>query len=330
MQNNYDSVVDSYFLPKKNKFEYCVDAIKKSSNPFNITSDESENFDAKVSIKKLGETRYFLSEGSSPVTAWRTGKDIALVDDHPFHLIMPLTNFCVFTQRKTDAELALGDFVLIDTKQEFKATMSGTQGIFLSIPASIIRTWIPNPENYVAHALRGDKGWSGQLSSYFRNLNALISGNADRRTQITMIEHILSILMFALEESHCFFSPGVGIYSKNKGLYKLMHSWLRANYMDTEITTSGLASRFNISTKELHRQFRNTEEKSSFFSILSSMRLTAAIAMLKDPSFSKLTISEIGFRVGFIDSAYFGRVFKKFLKCSPGKFTMQLTKNTIL
>ncbi|QRX83413.1 AraC family transcriptional regulator [Glaciimonas sp. PAMC28666] len=327
MRNNYDSVIDSDFFPAKNRFEYCVDAIKKSSNPFNITSGESENFDAKVSIKKLGETCYFLSEGCSPVTAWRTDKDIALVDDHPFHLIMPLTNFCVFTQRKTDAELEMGDFVLIDTKQEFQATMSGTQGIFLSIPDAIIRTWIPNPENYVGQTLRGNTGWSIQLSSYFRNLNTMISGNADRRTQIIMIEHILSIFMFALEESHIFGSPIAGVYLKNKDLYKRMHSWLRANYMDPEITASGLASRFNISTKELHRQFANTADKSTFFSILRSMRLTAAIAMLKDSS-SKLTISEIGFRSGFIDSAYFGRVFKKFLKCSPGRFTMELTKNT--
>jgi len=321
MCNNYDSVITGDFLSEPQRFGYWVNIINNSPNPIQIDSSERADFNAKVSILNMGETNYFLSEGKSPLAAHRTRQDIARANTHPFHLMVKLMGGGSVRQRKSDAILSAGDFVLIDTKQELESTMDNSQAILLSIPDALVRAWIPNPEDYVGRVLRGHKGWPAVLASYLSNLDTTIVRGAKRHQHILMVEHILSIYLFALEEANFIRKPD-DIFSKKQkiDLYIPMYNWLRENYMDSEISAALIARHFGISTREVHRQFSLSPEKSTFLEVLRAMRLTAAVRMLKDPHFSLLTISEIGYRSGFIDSAYFGRVFRKIMNCSPGVF----------
>ncbi|MGS0741583.1 helix-turn-helix transcriptional regulator [Glaciimonas sp. GG7] len=91
--------------------------------------------------------------------------------------------------------------------------------------------------------------------------------------------------------------------------------------MDPEISVAHIGKEFSISTREVHRQFAHKEDMSTFLDTLRSIRLAAAVRMLKDPGFAHISVSEIGYRAGFIDSAYFGRVFRKKMNCSPGIFS---------
>jgi len=214
-----------------------------------------------------------------------------------------------------------GDFVLVDTKQELMCTTENSDWIFVLLPEALIRAWIPNPENYVARILQGGKGWAAVLSSYLRNLKPEAIAITKQSQHLQMVEHILSLYSFALEEACLIRKPDL-LYStyKRTDLYVRMYNWLRENYMDSEISAMYAAQHFGISIREVHRRFALISQGSTFLGTLRAMRITAAVRMLKDPNFSALTVAEIGYRSGFDEPAYFGRVFRQALGCSPGMF----------
>lgn len=321
MRNTSSSVIAADFLPEHKRFEYWADVVNKSLNPIELDSTDRKSFDAKVEMYNVGEATYFLSRGKSPFSVHRTRQLIAQADSHPFHLIVRLIGGGEIKQGKREAKLCTGDVVLVDTKQVVVSTMENSHSILLSIPDVIIRAWIPKPEDCVAQPLQTHKGWAAVLMSYLRNLNPQIIDDAQHHQHGLMIEHLLSIYLFALEETGIIKKqdPLSASYQRTD-LYVRMYNWLRENYMNPDLTAAQIAQHFGVSTREVHRQFSLTPERSTFLETLRAMRLTAAVRMLKDSNFSTLTISEIGYRSGFNDSVYFGRVFRKILNCSPGAF----------
>ena len=63
----------------------------------------------------------------------------------------------------------------------------------------------------------------------------------------------------------------------------------------------------------------------TFVEYISKLRIKKAKEMLKHTSMS---VSEIGYEVGFNDSAYFNRVFKKEESCTPTGYRKKLEKST--
>ncbi|MGS0741582.1 AraC-like ligand-binding domain-containing protein [Glaciimonas sp. GG7] len=187
-------------LPERKRFQFWEDVFNKSKNPIAIDTSERENFHAKVNMFGLGDATYVLSEGTSPFTGLRTSELAAQGNNHPFQLAITLEGSGNIKQGKFEADVSAGDVVLFDTKQDASIKMENSKFILLSIPESFVRTWIPNPEDYVAHPLPTNKGWAGVLSSYLRNLNPKTIGRVPHNDHILVVEHVLSIYLLALEE----------------------------------------------------------------------------------------------------------------------------------
>ena len=59
----------------------------------------------------------------------------------------------------------------------------------------------------------------------------------------------------------------------------------------------------------------------SFYDILNGVRINAARELLADP---KLKVGDIGFMVGYSDTAHFSRIFKKLCGCSANEYRNRL------
>jgi YesN/AraC family two-component response regulator len=64
--------------------------------------------------------------------------------------------------------------------------------------------------------------------------------------------------------------------------------------------------------------------KSSFTDYLSSVRITQAKSLLRDPD---LTVKDVTYRVGYIDPNYFSRVFKKSEGMSPSEYRSHILQD---
>ena len=322
MNSTCSATISNSFLPKNDRFQYWADTVCQTLNPIALDSSERHNFCAEIDILKIANTSLVRSKGSNPVSARRTRAHIAQADDHTFHLVIKLAGKAVVTQGKKTAIVQAGDLILVDTKQSFSATMEDSESVMLSVPQALMHTWIPNPEDYVGQSLQGNIGWTNILQSYLQRIDVEMISNTNEHQHRMMVEHILSLYSFALEESNLVSDDTTPLSTLNKtGLYKSMYSWLKENFVNPDISTIHIANHFSVSTREIHRQFALATSGFSFLDTLRKMRMTAAVRMLKDPKFATLTIAEIGYRCGFDDPAYFGKVFRKFLGMSPGAFS---------
>lgn len=82
---------------------------------------------------------------------------------------------------------------------------------------------------------------------------------------------------------------------------------------DSEFNVDELCRRLNVSQSTLYRKLKVTTGQSTN-EFIQNIRLRYAARLLKETS---KTISEITFEVGFSDSSYFSRAFRKCFGCSP-------------
>jgi len=314
------SSVHTDVLPGKQRFEYWADVVSKTLNPVQIDSRARDNFDASIETQKLGDAAYVFSQGESQILARRTNQQISQAGSHSFLLMLRRSGHGLIRQAKNEATYGAGDIVLVDTKQEVVSDMDNTNITILSFPAELIRTWDPRPEDHVAQVMRGNKGWGAVLSTYLSNLTSQVMATTTEAQHVQMLEHVLSLYSFVIEETGMFSKDVLMSAYKKNDLYLRIYNWLSENYMDPEICAIRIAQRFGISIREVHRLFAASSKDSTFLETLRSMRLTAAARMLKDDHFSKLSIAEIGYRSGFDEPAYFGKVFRHCMGCTPGAF----------
>ena len=94
-----------------------------------------------------------------------------------------------------------------------------------------------------------------------------------------------------------------------------IQEWMHSCYND-EITLDILAEKFDISTRSLNRRFKHATGKSPM-QYLQQVRIENARELLKT---SNLSISEVGYNVGYPDNSYFSALFHKAMSVSPKEY----------
>lgn len=108
---------------------------------------------------------------------------------------------------------------------------------------------------------------------------------------------------------------------KNKMLVQKVCSYVKENYQ-TEISLEEAAEMIGYSSfyfAKLMREYFNM----SFIDYLTSVRINKAKELLK---VTDLTVSEIGYKVGYNDANYFTRVFKRTVGITPTQFKRKHTE----
>jgi len=85
---------------------------------------------------------------------------------------------------------------------------------------------------------------------------------------------------------------------------------------DSSLDVQFLAGKLNISRTSLHNKLTSTMNMSAT-KFINSVRINKSKELMRT---TDLTFSEIAYKVGFGDSAYFSRIFKKLTGKTPGEF----------
>lgn len=97
-----------------------------------------------------------------------------------------------------------------------------------------------------------------------------------------------------------------------------MISYIQQNYQE-RIRLEDIAAAAAVSRRECIRCFQSSIQKTPFEYLLE-YRLEMAERLLQN---TELPIGEIALQTGFTDSAYFGKMFKKYRGMSPGQYRRQ-------
>jgi AraC-like DNA-binding protein len=168
--------------------------------------------------------------------------------------------------------------------------------------------------------LRGNKGWTGVLANYLRAMSLEHLSTVANQFEREMVgEHVLSMLSMALSQNELAHDPEV-VSARDRALHDRMRMWIRDHYADPEVSAAKLAADFNVSVRYVHKAFASAGRGMTFLEAVQRERMEAAVRMLRTSSISNMQISQIAYRCGFTDPAYFGLVFRKYQGCAPGAF----------
>lgn len=103
--------------------------------------------------------------------------------------------------------------------------------------------------------------------------------------------------------------------SKNIERLKIIMIFINEHYNE-QITLEDIAHEINICKSECCRFFK-THMKESLFDYLLNYRIEKSLSMLR---YDKYNITEISSRVGFSSPAYFTKIFKRKMSCSPREY----------
>jgi AraC-like DNA-binding protein len=100
--------------------------------------------------------------------------------------------------------------------------------------------------------------------------------------------------------------------------WRLLQQSVEALLSDPSLTPAMVATSHGISTRHLHRLFR--QKGVSFGTYVRMRRLQHCREDLADPDLGALRLTEIAYRWGFSDSAHFSRCFKAAFGCTAREF----------
>lgn len=108
---------------------------------------------------------------------------------------------------------------------------------------------------------------------------------------------------------------------KEDKLVLMVAEYLKGHFQEN-LSLNQVAEEFQMSSYHLSKMFRKTMGK-TFIEYLTELRIGRAKSLLMDGG---LTVTEIAFSVGYQDSGYFSKVFRKATGLSPREFSDSVSK----
>lgn len=99
-------------------------------------------------------------------------------------------------------------------------------------------------------------------------------------------------------------------------------AFLRENFHRQDLTLERIARVVHLSPAYLSHLF-SKELNMTMTQYLTGVRLEAARALLRD---TEMSVSELAMQVGYDDPGYFCKIFKKYMKTSPGAYRQQFRR----
>lgn len=152
-----------------------------------------------------------------------------------------------------------------------------------------------------------------QDESMRKKIKLLLSDYADRQSAFHPCRQRSSFLDLLLFLCRSFRRKETD--DTDDSLVERVISFFTGNYQE-KITIADLCSRFGTNRNTLAKKFRE-ERGIPVMESLSSIRINMAASLLRSTG---LPVVDILYRVGFNDTAHFGRTFKKFTGISPSGY----------
>lgn len=240
----------------------------------------------------------------------------------PYHIFINNRRHQVLTET-TSTVLEPGDVTLTNPSCATSMdTYSPSQSIGLSVPASVLRKYVPVPEQAIGVRFSGENGLSRIVSQMLVSMWQLAESGA-----LASVGNKLAINMLEVFSVCCYLDKPEIYHSDNSHarlaqIKQLIDDSL--NNFDSEVGIKELADKLGLSTRYIQMLF--AKDNNTVSKYIRNRRLDACRRQLADPAWLSRSITEIAFNWGFNSSAYFSRVFREQYGVCPREFRAQAVK----
>ena len=266
-------------------------------------------FGIAAAITSPSETQYtYLSSRAQAFTLPRVDKSMALL----LHLIEGRGQ--AVSGRSEPIGMMSGDFVFGAPGQPVRLSFEDDVRLFvLRIPRGILtpRLLAPIPEEL--QLISGESGFAAVFNDMLISLSSklgTISAEQFRTIETTLADFLAASL---LHEGDVAMLGGIN--GRRAGLLHRISQTIERRLIEPELSLADIAEEHGMSVRNLQKLFEAFDKTFSIY--VRSRRLERAREDLASPLCDQLSISEICFRWGFTDPAYFSRTFRDEFGVSP-------------
>lgn len=162
--------------------------------------------------------------------------------------------------------------------------------------------------------LKPDVQWQKNILKYIKKVFSLWN-EKPYGYELEIRNYLGSLWLNIIREVKEEIKDSVSAVSHDEERVKLALQYIHERYAEN-ISLNNIAMIANISKSECCRSFKRILRVTPFEYLMEYRTLKASELLLK----SKKSISIIAFDVGFNGISYFGKVFKKYMNCSPSEY----------
>lgn len=291
--------------------------------PLDLSSPAAAFNVGRLSVHDVASIRIGVID-SDPMTVKRNPAHIRRSGDDYYMMPITASNSLALTQRDRECEVRPGDLAFIGTGDPYVYSQpERTMIAAVRLPAEMIRERIPWVDDMTARQCSRERPlvriFLDLLRSMVHNSSTLKGPEADllRRSLFDLLALALTV-------------PGEAVSDESSvrlaHRQRILH-FIEARIFDKELSSSLVASCLGLSARYIQRIF--AERGETLTEVIRRRRIMAAQQLLKNRNFLSKSVEEISYVAGFVDPAYFSRVFRQETGMSPGEYRKAHTADTM-
>jgi AraC-like DNA-binding protein len=209
-----------------------------------------------------------------------------------------------------------GDFTLCDSSVPHHLNCSdGTELIILRIAPDVLRSYLPDPEQFCGLRLVADEGITGAAANLTQKLWSLAESGLPEKFSAMVARNVLDLMSTSYAMAFDTALADTSAVSARKLQAK---RYIEMHLREPDLTPCTVASALGISPRYLRMLFCGGSENASRY--ILRCRLEECAKQLASALWRGHTITEIAFSSGFNSAAHFTRVFRDEYGVTPTHF----------
>lgn len=285
----------------------------------------AEDIDAAIDVRNVGKLECLRVWQPSPSRAQRTAKQISNNNPGRYVLKMQLVGQSHIEQNNHSVTISPGEVIILDSARPVSFRCD-TKCHFLAlhVPKELLDGRGVEWEDYLATHCPAPTAAMLQsiLMSAFEWSPSLSEGQCQIAGDAALSLLSAGFLSEIGDEMSC---SETSFTAQN--LLKSIWAHIFTHLSDESLSPSLIAKAHHISERQLHRLFEPLGISVSRY--IRKARLERCAKAFRDPACLNMSITEIAFRNGFSDSAYFSHLFRNEFGDTPRQYRMQAKRYSL-
>jgi AraC-like DNA-binding protein len=316
-----ESSLTTIGLPKVERVPFWADLVCSSFVELDCEVPAPEAFHGKIDRLQAGELELYHVTSSQHVVT-RTRARIARSNEDGFLLSLQTSGRGTVSQGGRQAVLQAGDFAIYDTTRPYDLRFDDDfSQLVLRLPRRIVTGRIAEIDRLTAQPIAGNRGMGKLASTFLRELHAQL-GDLDPLSLPRVHASAVDLIAAAVAEQS---GSHVETSECHLLLRRRVSAYIDRNLADSRLSCETIAAAHGISARHLRKVFEDASMSVS--ELIWARRLEQARRDLIDPLHAHVSVTSIGYDVGFKDSAHFSRAFKSAFDVTPSAYRAKTHDN---
>ena len=287
----------------QHRLDYYAETLSSSLVPLKLERPPSSEFAAHLEILELGGLSFVRQQGTTH-RCYTDARDLARGTAHHYHLILnSRTDWRIDHRGRT--RVSRGDSMFVDSQYIVDINSPSDYDYkHIKFTESWVRQWLPDPSALAGRHVRPTSGWGHALNSYAASLTPQFLQQSPLPLSL-LVDHLGALLALAAQDVT---GPLTEERKSMPGQIERIKDAMSQQCCSPSLTAADVALYVDMPLRSLHRCF--TRSGTTFGAMLTTMRYTQALAMLRSQLCKRLTIAEIATRSGFCDASHLSSVVR--------------------